>query len=353
VHGRRKSKTVGSTATIYVTDADNREVLEYDGTSGAIQNWYSYGLGPNEALNQMNVPGSTRATLIPDIQGSIVGRLDASSGTLTKTGYQTYGEDPGLTAGSFQYTAQRFDAETAGSGSEPSGLYYYRARMYSPTLGRFMQPDPIGHAGGDNLYAYVGNDPLNRIDPYGLWALQIGLSITGSGPLGGNYEVGIAVDSQGRIAIYDTATGSIGLGLEPSASAVVTLSPNVNNVAALNSISTSTSGGGGEGIVAGFAYSVGAFDAASAYGFSIGIGTGASVSSGFSYTNVSCIAFCSNPALAGISGLGGSTPLLASQLGTADSASSSLAPTSEAGSINLPPVTNSLPLTSDIGNISK
>jgi hypothetical protein len=48
--GRRKSKTVIGVTTIFVTDADNREVLEYDGTSGAIQNWYAYGLGPNTAL---------------------------------------------------------------------------------------------------------------------------------------------------------------------------------------------------------------------------------------------------------------------------------------------------------------
>ncbi|MGH7125684.1 MAG: RHS repeat-associated core domain-containing protein, partial [Stellaceae bacterium] len=48
------------------------------------------------------------------------------------------------------------------------GLYYYRARMYSPALGRFMQPDPIGYRGGANLYAYVGNDPLNQLDSFGL-----------------------------------------------------------------------------------------------------------------------------------------------------------------------------------------
>ncbi len=170
--GRRKSKTVGSTTTIYVTDTDNREVLGYNGTSGAIGNWYAYApanaFGPDAVLNQMNVTASTRGTLIPDLQGSIIGALDASSGTLTKTGYQAYGENPSLSSGSYRYTACRFDPETAGSTSQPSGLYYYRARMYSPAWGRFMQVDPVGLQSGNNLYRYVGNDPLNLADPFGL-----------------------------------------------------------------------------------------------------------------------------------------------------------------------------------------
>jgi YD repeat-containing protein len=88
---RRKTKTVGGTTTVFVTDADNREVLEYDGTSGAVQRWYAFGLGPDAVLNQMNPLPGTRATLIPDIQGSIVGTLDSGTGALTKTGYQPYG----------------------------------------------------------------------------------------------------------------------------------------------------------------------------------------------------------------------------------------------------------------------
>jgi RHS repeat-associated protein len=68
---------------------------------------------------------------------------------------------PLLYGNPYLFTGRRWDSYT--------GLYYYRMRDYSPDAGRFMQPDPAGYIDGINLYAYCGNNPLNWIDPWGLW----------------------------------------------------------------------------------------------------------------------------------------------------------------------------------------
>ena len=218
--GRRKSKTVGGTTTLFVTDADNREVLEYAGSGGAVGNWYAYGLGSNEVLNRMNVAAGTRATMIPDIQGSTVATLDSGSGVLSKAGYLAFGENPGSLTGTFRFTGQRFDAETGGATNQPSGLYYYRARMYSPGLGRFMQPDPVGYQSGVNLYAYVGNDPLNGADPSGLWQVTISGGIVGFGGSvtfgknSGQWNVGawagVGTGLSARVNPFDTGSSASG-----------------------------------------------------------------------------------------------------------------------------------------------
>lgn len=73
---------------------------------------------------------------------------------------------PGTTntlAERFQYTGQAYLPEI--------GLYCYKARIYSPTLGRFLRVDPVGYDDQVNLYAYVGYDPVNGVDPTGISAI--------------------------------------------------------------------------------------------------------------------------------------------------------------------------------------
>jgi len=103
--------------------------------------------------------------------GSVTALSDSSGNIVEKYKYTVFGgptilspsDEPRATSdvnNPYMFTGRRYDKET--------GLYYYRFRYYKPEIGRFLNPDPIGYAGGLNLYTYVGNNPLNFVDPWGL-----------------------------------------------------------------------------------------------------------------------------------------------------------------------------------------
>src|SRR5262245_14220563 len=175
--GRRVEKEVidmGTTTTRYVYDNEDI-LLELNGANTIVAR-YTHGPGIDEPL--IMEKNNQSFYYHADGLGSITEITNQSGTVLQRYAYSLFGKIESQLDSNFvqpyTFTARELDSET--------GLHFYRTRNYDPSAGRFVQPDPVGFFGGPNFYAYTGNNPIGRIDPYGLdWLSNLSNFSAGAG----------------------------------------------------------------------------------------------------------------------------------------------------------------------------
>jgi len=155
---RRRVKTINGSTTEFLYDGPNF-VQELSAGGVPTANLVT-GLKIDETFTRTDANGMT--TLLTGSLGSTVSLADAAGSTQTTYTFEPFGATTATgqsSSNATQYTGREYDLTV---------LYYYRARYYAPNVGRFISEDPIGFAGGTNLYAYVSDNPITFIDSLGL-----------------------------------------------------------------------------------------------------------------------------------------------------------------------------------------
>jgi RHS repeat-associated protein len=161
--GNRIKKAQGTSITKYIVDPNRvlPSVLAETDASGAISAYYVYGLGLIS-----KIMGTKAYFYQYDGIGSTIAITDKTGNLKNKYAYDDFGN---VATNSVEGVANPFKyVGRFGVMTDLPDLLYMRARFYMPSVGRFINQDPIGLAGGMNMYGYVGGNPINRIDPKGL-----------------------------------------------------------------------------------------------------------------------------------------------------------------------------------------
>jgi RHS repeat-associated protein len=171
----------GVTTLFYYAGAQRIE--ERDANNNLLYSYYYEAPGSDRLLCRLNSSWGL-VWYLYDGQGNVTHLCDNSGNVLERYLYDAFGTptvyDPSgnqRPAGSAYDNRYLFKSAGGYEWQSQAQLYYCRERFYLPYHGRWLQPDPIGQAGGLNIYSYCANDPINNIDPSGL----AGTDETGSG----------------------------------------------------------------------------------------------------------------------------------------------------------------------------
>jgi len=164
----------GDRIVLDFVDADGDNNSLGGGTESApltLATRYLWGPSVDQLLAQETVDNGGKEDVSYPVIDNLhsVRSLVNSDGDITATySYDTYGNVSVITGSlsdtRFLYTCQEYDARL--------GLYYYNARWYDSTIGKFISEDTIGCRGGINLYEYCGDDPMTKTDPTGDWPFR-------------------------------------------------------------------------------------------------------------------------------------------------------------------------------------
>jgi RHS repeat-associated protein len=164
--GRRIKKTVSGTTTHFHHDLQGRLIAETAGDGTPLRD-YVYQNG-NLVVIKLHGTQAGMYYVISDHLGTPQQIVDSTGTVVWKAAFLPFGKAQILTetiTNNIRFPGQYFDAET--------GLHYNWNRYYDPETSRYLTADPIGLTGGLNLYAYVGGDPVNGIDPWGLTKIDV------------------------------------------------------------------------------------------------------------------------------------------------------------------------------------
>ncbi len=159
--GQRTRAITGTQTSHYYYDASGRLLFQTDGSGQII----SYYLHAGHRLVAMGTPAGGYYYYHYDQIGNTLAMTDGGGDVVAAYAYSPFGEitdRSGALANPFTYVGAYSVMD------EGNGLYFMKNRYYDAVTGKFIQKDPIGFKGGINLYAYVRNNPVDRIDPKGL-----------------------------------------------------------------------------------------------------------------------------------------------------------------------------------------